>query len=100
MYCAVQYEGKTWHLFNAKRMPLGRIARLASEYLRGKHKPTYVARKGGVDGDFVVIVNSEEQYMTGRKASQKIYRNYTGYVGHLRTTSMKHMLEKKPEFVL
>jgi len=67
MYCAVQYEGKTWHLFNAKRMPLGRIARLASEYLRaagcglrGKHKPTYVARKGGVDGDFVVIVNSEE----------------------------------------
>ena len=100
MYCAVQYEGRTWHLFNAKRMPLGRIAELAAGFLRGKNKPTYVARLGGVDGDNVVIVNAAEQFMTGRKASQKIYRKYTGYVGHLRTTSMKHMLEKKPDYPL
>lgn len=47
-------------MFNAARMPLGRIARLAAEYLRGKHKPTYVNRLGGVDGDFVVIVNAAD----------------------------------------
>lgn len=67
-YCAVQFEGKTWHLFNAARMPLGRIAQLAAVYLRGKHKPTYVANKAGQDGDFCVIVNAQNQYMTGRKA--------------------------------
>jgi len=66
MYCAVQYEGKTWHLFNAGRMPLGRISRLAADYLRGKNKPTYVANKAGEDGDFCVIVNAANQHVTGR----------------------------------
>ena len=47
MYVAVQCEGKTWHLFNGARMPLGRIASMAAVYLRGKHKPTYVANRSG-----------------------------------------------------
>jgi len=68
MYCAVQHEGKTWHLFNAARMPLGRLATLAATYLRGKHKPTYDHMKPGWDGDFVVVVNAKNQWMTGRKA--------------------------------
>ena len=29
-----------------------------------------------------------------------MYRKYTGYVGNLKTVSMKHMLEKRPEHVL
>ena len=60
MYCAVQFEGKTWHLFNAKRMPLGRIAQLAAGFLRGKHKPNYVARKTGEHGDYIVVVNAAQ----------------------------------------
>ncbi len=100
MYCAVQYEGKTWHLFNAGRMPLGRIARMAADFLRGKNKPNYVHNKMGEHGDYCVVVNATKQHMTGRKAQQKVYRKYTGYVGNMKTTSMKHMLERKPEFVL
>ena len=100
MYCAVQYEGKTWHLFNAGRMPLGRIAQMAADFLRGKNKPNYVHNKMGEHGDYCVVVNATKQHMTGRKAQQKIYRKYTGYVGNMKTTSMKHMLERKPEFVL
>ena len=38
--------------------------------------------------------------MTGRKAQQKIYRKYTGYVGNMKTWTMKDMLEKRPEHVL
>ena len=100
MYCAVQHEGKTWHLFNAARMPLGRIATLCADFLRGKHKPNYVARKAGEHGDYCVIVNAAVQHMTGRKKQQKVYYKYTGYVGNLQKTSLKHMLEKRPEFVL
>ena len=29
-YCAVNYKGHTYHLFNAKRMPVGRMAVLIS----------------------------------------------------------------------
>jgi ribosomal protein L13 len=68
MYCAVQFEGKTWHLFNAGRMPLGRIATMAANFLRGKHKPNYVHNRMGEHGDYCVIVNAAKQYMTGRKA--------------------------------
>ena len=81
-------------------MPLGRIARMCADFLRGKHKPNYVARKMGEHSDYCVIVNAADQYMTGRKAQQKVYRKYTGYVGNLQTVSMKHVLEKTPERVL
>ena len=40
-YVAVNHGGKTYHLFNAKRMPLGRMATAISEFVRGKHKPGY-----------------------------------------------------------
>ena len=81
-------------------MPLGRIATLASGFLRGKNKPNYVVKDAGEHGDFVVVVGAANQFMTGRKRHQKIYRRYTGYVGGLKTTSMKHMLERNPEHVL
>ena len=81
-------------------MPLGRIARLAADFLRGKNKPNYVARTPGIHGDFVVVVNAANQWMTGRKAHSKVYRKYTGYVGNMKTMSMKHVLEKEPERVL
>jgi len=80
---AVQYEGKTWHLFNAKRMPLGRLAKMAADFLRGKNKPNYVSTKPGEHGDYCVVVNAADQFMTGRKRSQKVYYKYTGYVGNL-----------------
>mmetsp|Transcript_16999 Transcript_16999/g.22893 ORF Transcript_16999/g.22893 Transcript_16999/m.22893 type:complete len:120 (-) Transcript_16999:378-737(-) len=81
-------------------MPLGRIARMAADFLRGKHKPNYVAKNAGEHGDYCVVVNASEQFMTGRKKNSKIYRNYTGYVGNMKTTSIKHMLERRPEHVL
>ena len=40
-YVAVNYKGRTYHLFNAKRMPVGRMSVLISQYIRGKHKPGY-----------------------------------------------------------
>ena len=73
---------------------------MAADFLRGKNKPNYVANKTGQFGDYCVVVNAAEQYMTGRKKQQKVYRKYTGYVGNMKTTSMKHMLEKDAKFVL
>lgn len=40
-YVAVHNKGETWHLFNAEKMPLGRMAQMIAIFLRGKHKPTY-----------------------------------------------------------
>jgi len=38
-YVAVYHEGQTWHLFNAERISLGRLAVMAANFIRGKHKP-------------------------------------------------------------
>lgn len=38
-YVAINHKGETWHLFNAERMSLGRIAAMAAVFIRGKHKP-------------------------------------------------------------
>ena len=57
-YVAVNHKGKTWHLFNAARMPLGRMAVQIATYIRGKHKPTYNPQSSGSDGDVCVVVNA------------------------------------------
>lgn len=41
-YVAVNVKGETWHLFNAARIPLGRMANMIATFIRGKHKREYV----------------------------------------------------------
>jgi Ribosomal protein L13 len=41
-YVSVHHNGETWHLFNAERMALGKMAAMIAVFVRGKHKPGYV----------------------------------------------------------
>ena len=91
--------GTTYHLFNAQRVPVGRMAVLISQYIRGKNKPTYVANQYQ-DGDKCVVVNMSDPLFTGRKRQQKIYRHHTGYPGGLKEYNFKTILEKNPERIL
>ena len=77
-YVAVHHKGETWHLFNAEKMPLGRMAQMIAIFLRGKHKPTYAMNKFDI-GDKCVVVNASKVKVTGNKMDQKIYRHYTGW---------------------
>lgn len=45
MYVALSHNGKTVHLFNAARFPVGRMAVLISKYIRGVHKPGYMPNR-------------------------------------------------------
>jgi len=94
---AVQNKGQTWHLFNAARMPLGRMAEQIALFIRGKHKATYDPRRGALGGDVCVVVNASNTHMTGRKKFYKMYRHHTGYPSGLKEISMEHLMEKDPE---
>jgi large subunit ribosomal protein L13 len=98
-YVAVNHNGVTWHLFNAKRYPIGRIASLASIYIRGKHKPGY-DRKVYNNGDKIVVVNMKDPLLTGRKRLQKVYRHHTGFPGGLKEYPFKQVLETNPDRIL
>ena len=86
---------RQWYIIDASGKPLGRIAAEAAKLLRGKHKPTFTPN---VDtGDHVIILNAKDVILTGRKLDQKIYRHHTGYIGNMKETSARNMLENNPE---
>ena len=95
------YSAKTseierkWYIIDAENKPLGRVASEAAKLLRGKHKPTFTPN---IDtGDHVIILNCKEVVLTGRKMDQKIYRHHSGYIGGMKETTAREMMDKKPE---
>ena len=89
---------RKWYVIDANGQTLGRLATQAAMILRGKHKPIYTPH---VDcGDHVIVVNADKVVLTGKKLDQKKYYRYSGYIGGLKETSARDMLEKKPEKVV
>ena len=86
---------KKWYIIDASNKPLGRVAAEAAKLLRWKHKPTFTPN---VDtGDHVIILNCSDVILTGKKLDQKIYRHHTGYIGNMKETTARNMLQDKPE---
>lgn len=89
---------RKWYVVDATGYTLGRLASEIAKILRGKNKPTYTPHMD--TGDYVIVVNAEKIKVTGKKLEQKIYYNHSDYVGGMRETTLKTMLEKKPEKVM
>jgi large subunit ribosomal protein L13 len=49
---------RCWHLIDAKKQTVGRLANQIAPILRGKHKPTFTPNKDM--GDYVVVINAEK----------------------------------------
>ena len=86
---------RKWYIIDAANKPLGRVATEAAKLLRGKHKPTFTPNLDV--GDHVIILNCNQVILTGNKLNQKIYRHHSGYIGGMKETPAKDMLEKNPE---
>ena len=86
---------RKWYIINAENRPVGRVAAEAAKLLRGKHKPTYTPNQDV--GDYVIIINCSKAILTGNKINQKTYTHFTGYIGNMKETSAKVMMENKPE---
>lgn len=88
------FKGK-WYVVDASDLVLGRLASAVAARLRGKHNPLFTPH---VDtGDFVIVINADKIRLTGKKWTQKVYHRHTGYIGGLKTTSAKELMEKRPE---
>jgi len=89
---------RKWYVVDAKGQTLGRLSTQVAHILRGKHKPIYSPFLD--TGDYVIIINAGQIKVTGRKLDQKIYKRHSAYVGGLKETPLRVMLNKKPEEVL
>ena len=86
---------RKWYILDASDKSLGRVATEAAKLLRGKHKPTYTPNMD--TGDFVIIINCKDAVFTGHKLDQKVYRHHSGYIGGMKETTARVMMEKAPE---
>lgn len=84
-----------WLLFDADGVVLGRMASRIAMVLQGKHHARYTPH---VDtGDFVVVTNAAKVVLTGNKASTRIHRWHTGYLGGMKEMSAGAMRETDSE---
>ena len=89
---------RKWYVVDAEGMTLGRLASEVAKVLRGKNKPIFTPH---IDtGDYVIVVNAEKIKVTGKKLDQKVYYRHSGYVGGIKETTLKEMLNKHPERVI
>ena len=89
---------RKWYVIDAADQTLGRLSTEVANILRGKNKPIFTLH---IDtGDYVIIVNADKVKVTGKKLDQKIYYRHSEYVGGMKETTLKEMMNKKPEFVV
>ncbi len=82
-------------LVDAEGVPLGRLAVKIANALRGKDKPTYTPH---IDtGSFVIVVNASKVKLTGKKETDKIYQDYSGFRSGLKEYTAQEVRKNHPE---
>ena len=89
---------RKWYVVDADGCTLGRLASGVASVLRGKNKPQFTPH---VDtGDYVIVVNADKVKVTGKKLDQKIYYHHSDYIGGMKETTLREMMNKHPERVI
>ena len=89
---------RKWYVIDAAGKPLGRTAVIAANLLRGKHKVDFTPN---VDcGDYVIIINTDKAVLTGKKAEQKVYYRVSGWIGGLKETKARIMMENRSDYAM
>ena len=89
---------RKWYVIDAAGKPLGKTAVRAADLLRGKTKPTFTPNADC--GDHVIIINAGKAVLTGKKGEQKFYRHHSGWVGGLKETPYRILMQEKPELAM
>ena len=89
---------RKWYVIDAAGKPLGRTAVIAANILRGKHKVDFTPN---VDcGDNVIIINTDKAILTVNKLEQKSYYRVSGWIGGLKETKARIMMENRSDYAV
>ena len=89
---------RKWYVVDAAGQPLGKTAVVVANLLRGKDKVTYTPHADC--GDNVIVINAAKAVLTGKKLDQKLYRTHSGWVGGLKETKYRTLMQDKPELAM
>lgn len=93
-----QEISRKWYVLDATDKSLGRVAAAAATLLHGKHKPIFAPHCDC--GDHVIIINCDKAVLTGKKLEQKYYRTHSGWIGGLKETKYRLLMQEKPELAM
>ena len=89
---------RKWYVIDAAGKPLGRTAVTVANLLRGKTKTTFTPN---VDcGDYVIVINTDKAILTGKKLEQKSYYRVSGWIGGLKETKARIMMETRSDYAM
>ncbi len=89
---------RKWYVIDAAGKPLGRPAVTVANLLRGKHKVDFTPN---VDcGDYVIVINTDKAVLTGNKAEQKTYYRVSGWIGGLKETKARIMMQNRSDYAM
>lgn len=89
---------RKWYVIDAGQAPLGRLSTQIAKLLMGKNKPQFTKH---IDvGDFVVVINAKDTYVTGNKLTDKMYYHHSHFPGGLKSASLAEKMEKDPTFAI
>ncbi len=86
--------GRRWFVIDASGKVLGKVATAAANVLTGKRKPIYTPFLD--TGDHVVVINADQIVVTGRKEEGKLYRRHSGFMGGLKSETVREVRKRRP----
>jgi large subunit ribosomal protein L13 len=87
-----------WFVVDADGLVLGRMASEIAKILRGKNTPVCTPH---IDtGDNIIVINAEKVRVTGKKAEQKEYFKYSGYMGNDKFIPYAKLQARRPERII
>jgi large subunit ribosomal protein L13 len=89
---------RKYHLFEAEKYILGRLATQIATILRGKNKVDFMPNIDG--GDFVVVINSDKLQVKGEKLENKVYHHFSGYPGGMTKIKLKDQMTKDSKKII
>ncbi|WP_185882774.1 50S ribosomal protein L13 [Blattabacterium cuenoti] len=89
---------KSWILLDAKDQILGRLSSSIAFIIMGKHKPIFSHHV--ICGDHVIVINSNNIKVNGKKKYNKKYIRYTGYPGGKKEIYFKDLLKKNSAMII
>ncbi|MBY0442986.1 MAG: 50S ribosomal protein L13 [Mycobacteriaceae bacterium] len=89
---------RSWYVIDATDVVLGRLAVVAANLLRGKHKPTFAPNVDG--GDFVIVINADKVAISAGKLRNKLAYRHSGYPGGLRSRTIGELMQKQSDRVV
>jgi len=91
-------DEKKWLVVDGTDKVVGRLATEIADILRGKNNPQYTPNTDS--GNYVVLINCEKVRFTGNKFNDKTYYRHTGYIGGIKSITVKDQMKKDPTVIM